>query len=201
MMAHYQIALILELENAQGPIPKMEFDRQSEQTWDRSVVAEVTKLFEQFRAPLFRYLVSFGLRDADCEEVVQETFLALYRHLKKNEDREHVRGWIFRVGHNLALKIRQTRLRDVPLDEAGAHPDLLPDPERQAAFSEWQDQMIAIYGALPELDRECLSLRAEGLRYREIAGVLGISLGSVAQSLARSIAKLQRASARHEARR
>ena len=46
--------------------------------------------------------------------------------------------------------------------------------------------------ALPEQDRTCLALRAEGLRYREIARILGISLGSVADSLAQSFAKLSR---------
>jgi RNA polymerase sigma-70 factor (ECF subfamily) len=38
-----------------------------------------------------------------------------------------------------------------------------------------------------------LHLRAEGLRYREIAGVLGISLGAVSLSLQRSFARLIRA--------
>jgi len=47
--------------------------------------------------------------------------------------------------------------------------------------------------ALPETDQQCLSLRAEGLRYREIAAVVGISLGSVAASLERSLDRLARA--------
>ena len=42
----------------------------------------------------------------------------------------------------------------------------------------------------PDRDRRCLLLRAEGLRYRDIAGTLGMSLGGVAKSLARSIARL-----------
>jgi RNA polymerase sigma-70 factor (ECF subfamily) len=42
----------------------------------------------------------------------------------------------------------------------------------------------------------CPHLRAEGLRYREIADALGVSLGSVAQSLARSLEKLQRVDGR-----
>jgi len=46
--------------------------------------------------------------------------------------------------------------------------------------------------ALPEQDRCCLSLRAEGLRYREIAEVVGISIGSVAASLEKSLSRLTR---------
>ena len=50
--------------------------------------------------------------------------------------------------------------------------------------------MRAVLRAMPERDRQCVYLRAEGLRYREIANVLGMSLGGVAKSLARAIARL-----------
>jgi len=46
--------------------------------------------------------------------------------------------------------------------------------------------------ALPSNDQACLRLRAEGLRYREIAEIVGISLGSVSNSLARSLERLER---------
>jgi RNA polymerase sigma-70 factor (ECF subfamily) len=52
---------------------------------------------------------------------------------------------------------------------------------------------MAVLHALPEQDQACLYLRAEGLRYREIADVLDISLGSVSISLTRSLARLHRA--------
>jgi RNA polymerase sigma-70 factor (ECF subfamily) len=46
---------------------------------------------------------------------------------------------------------------------------------------------------LPQRDRACLALRAEGFRYREIADILGISLGSVAASMANVARKVGRA--------
>ncbi len=56
-----------------------------------------------------------------------------------------------------------------------------------------QQRLRAVVRALPEQDRYCIHLRAEGLRYREIAEVLGMSLGGVASSLGRSLARLGRA--------
>ena len=70
------------------------------------------------------------------------------------------------------------------------HPTL--NPEEELANDRKQRQFSSILQALPEQDRRCLYLRAEGLRYREIAEVLGMSLGSVAASLARSLARFQR---------
>ena len=54
-------------------------------------------------------------------------------------------------------------------------------------------RLLAVVKALPEQDRRCLALRAEGLRYRQIAEVLGMSLGGVANSLERSLERITRA--------
>jgi RNA polymerase sigma-70 factor (ECF subfamily) len=59
-----------------------------------------------------------------------------------------------------------------------------------------QQHLMAVLQALPERDRCCLGLRLEGLRYREIAPVLGMSLGAVSISLTRSLARLMRANER-----
>jgi len=157
---------------------------------------EVVSLYDQFRNPLLRYLFSLRVPPADGEEIVQEVFLFLFRHLREGKSRANLRGWIFRVGHNLALKSRQRRTR-----APEAIPDTIeqhccdpgPDPEQQAAVNQRQARLLAVVRALPEQDQCCLSLRAEGFRYREIAEVLGISLGSVANSLERSLARLNRA--------
>src|ERR1700691_4584684 len=65
---------------------------------------EVMVLYVQFRDPLLRYALSLGIRVHDAEEVIQEVFLSLFRHLQLRRSRKNLRGWIFRVAHNLALK-------------------------------------------------------------------------------------------------
>ncbi len=155
------------------------------------------------RDRILRYALSFGLPVADAEEVLQETFLALYQHLLRERSRDSLSGWLFRVTHNLSLKrrIAITRTAGSPLtegveSEAALIADPQPGPEDQFAFRQRRDRLQSVVDALPELDRECLYLRAEGLRYREIAEVLGISLGSVANSLAKSLARLSTANER-----
>src|SRR5271154_7401107 len=72
---------------------------------------EVMDLFEQFRNPLLRYALSFGIPVHDAEEIVQETFLALFRHLQLRRSRKNLRAWSFRVVHNLTLKQRYANQR------------------------------------------------------------------------------------------
>lgn len=158
---------------------------------------EVAALFDQWRNPLLRYVLSFGLTMHDGEEVIQEVFLSLFRHLRLGKPRQNLRGWAFRVAHNVALK-RCYRNREAVLsapDEAAAarYPDPAPNPEEALVTRQRQKRLLAVVSAFPEQDRCCLYLRAEGLRFREIAEALGMSLGAVSLSLARSLAKLARA--------
>jgi RNA polymerase sigma-70 factor, ECF subfamily len=175
------------------------FSGQASEPMPSQIGEEVVELFEQLRTPLLRYLMTLGLNVQDGEEVIQEVFLALFQHLKKGKRGDNLRGWIFRVAHNLALKqFRSTKSKieraSVPIDEVQTEfvsPAATPEQMLEQAHSEARIQ--AVIQALPEQDRRCLYLRAEGLRYREIAEALGVSLGSVANSLERAIGKLSRA--------
>jgi RNA polymerase sigma-70 factor (ECF subfamily) len=155
---------------------------------------EVVRLFDELRAPLLRYQLSLGLPVADAEEIVQEVFLSLYQHLRQGKSRSNLRAWTFTVAHNLALKSRNRTQRSSSVVDEDAI-DQSPGPEERLADLQRQTRLQAVVRALSEPDQICLSLRAEGLRYREIAGILGISLGSVANSLERSLARLARADA------
>jgi RNA polymerase sigma-70 factor, ECF subfamily len=155
---------------------------------------EVIELFNQWRDPLLRYLLGCSLAVSDSEDIIQETFLALFQHLRRGKSRQNLRGWLFRVAHNLALKKRQRAKLAVAVEDSLIDP--APNPEDRFATSQTQERLIAVLHALPEQHRRCLYLRAEGLRYREIAEVLDISLGAVSLYLERSLAHIARAAKR-----
>ena len=158
---------------------------------------EVIDLFDQFRIPLLRYVSALGLPIPDGEEIVQEVFLALFRHLKEGKPRTNLKGWLFRVAHNLTLKQRTRNGRQERLNSgeslAAHHLVAELNPEEELAGTQRRQRLLVAAAALTETDRCCLYLRAEGLRYRQIAEVLGISLGGVSLSLARSLNRLAEA--------
>jgi RNA polymerase sigma-70 factor (ECF subfamily) len=165
-----------------------------------AVEAEVIALFDELRDRLLRYTLSCGLSSADGEDIVQEAFLSLFRHLRQGKPRIHLRGWLFRVSHNLGLKRRSENGKccELTASDAGeiGNIDQGLNPEEHALFSQRRTRLLAVLQALPDQDQKCLRLRAEGLRYREIAEVLGLSLGSVSASLTRSLNRLGRAGER-----
>ena len=162
---------------------------------------EVLALFDELRSRLLRYVLSFGLSSADGEEIIQDAFLSLLKHMQQGKSRRNLRGWLFRVAHNQSLKrlAGNDRRREIgDCDPMGAelHADPSPNPEEHVRLAQRHARLQAVLRALPVQDQSCLRLRAEGLRDREIAEVLGISLGSVSASLTRSLERLARADER-----
>ena len=148
-------------------------------------------IFEKQRAPVCRYLVSLGLRPAVASEIAQEAFLRLYRHLRSKGRSENLRGWVFRVAHNLAVN-ELKRAGTAEAEPQGLETDPAGDPEQALLRKERMGRMQTAIRALPRRQQECLHLRAEGLRYREIAEALGIAVSSVAEAVQRAMETLAR---------
>jgi RNA polymerase sigma-70 factor (ECF subfamily) len=136
---------------------------------------------------MYRYLLALGLDSAEAEEVLQETFLRLCQHLASDNPQAKLRGWVFRVAHNLARDEHRRRkrrpaqsLHSVPAS-AASPVDPRATPEQQLIAREQEDQLVTALGRLPANQQYCLHLRAEGLRYREIAEVLGVGTSTVAE--------------------
>jgi RNA polymerase sigma-70 factor (ECF subfamily) len=153
---------------------------------------EVSGMFDELRQPLFRYFLCAGLSREDADEGIQETFLRLHLHLQKDGDRSNLRGWIFQVARNLARnqhKSARLRLTDA-LENDNALPGPEGSPEEQAIRNERMRRLQRSMEMLTPRQRECLLLRASGLRYREIAEVLGVGISSVGELVQRAAALL-----------
>jgi RNA polymerase sigma-70 factor (ECF subfamily) len=135
-----------------------------------------------------------GVPSNQAQEVTQEVFLRLYQTMRKGAQIENLRAWLFRVAHNLGIKVRQRErsLRVVSPDwnqfssPVEAPDDMLINRQRNS-------RVAATMETLSPQQRHCLYLRSEGLRYREIAEVIGISSSSVNEFLRRAIARLAEA--------
>jgi RNA polymerase sigma-70 factor (ECF subfamily) len=153
---------------------------------------EATTLFRELRKPLHRYLVCLGLSSDEAQDVVQDTFLSLHRHLSAGGSDENIRSWLFRVAHNQARNRQNSydRRFSAPLrDNAESILDQAT-PERVLLEKEKLERLASAIRTLADGERECLLLRASGLRYREIGEVLGIATSTVADTVERAVKKL-----------
>jgi RNA polymerase sigma-70 factor (ECF subfamily) len=153
---------------------------------------EATTLYRELRKPMLRYLVCLGLSSDEAQDVVQDAFLSLHKHLVSGGPQDNIRSWLFRVAHNGARNRQHSYDR-----RFGSQLDLDSDsishsatPEEVVLEKEKFRRLGKAIRLLTESERECLLLRASGLRYREIGEVLGISTSTVADTVDRAVKKL-----------
>lgn len=154
--------------------------------------SEATDLYRELHKPLLRYLAGLGLSTEEAQDVVQESFLSLHKHLARDGSQENIRGWLFRVAHNRARNYQQSyasRLGE-PLSSDHEPISHAATPEQAVLEKEKSQRLEMAIRRLTGPERECLMLRAEGLRYREIGEVLAIPTSTVADTVDRAIKKL-----------
>ncbi len=141
------------------------------------------------------YLLCLGVPSSQAQEVTQEVYLRLYRTMRKGETILNMRAWLFRVAHNLGLKVRsrERAFRSVSPDWERFTQLTVESPERAMLDREKMKRLQMALKTLSPQQRNCLYLRCEGLRYREIADVMGVSSSTVNEFLRRAVARLAEA--------
>jgi RNA polymerase sigma-70 factor (ECF subfamily) len=155
---------------------------------------QVAQLFLEARDDVYRYLLSLGLYPPQAQEGAQEVFLRLYATLKKGENIQNPRAWIFRVAHNLGLNIRARQNSQAPFDAELESKLAVSEMNPEQSLLE-REKALRFHNAIQRLSdqqRRCLFLRMEGLRYPEIGSVMGISASAVGEFLRRAIKRLKK---------
>ena len=151
--------------------------------------AETLRLFEEHGAALFRFCRGVLRHTGDAEDVVQETFLKLLHHLQQGGDRRNLKSWLFTVAANACRDRTRWRLRWLPW--AAERDDRTVDPIDPAGEvrlkPDTTEQARTAFRTLARRDRLLLSLRAQGLSYKDIAVASGIREQSVGRLLARAL--------------
>lgn len=161
---------------------------------------KVVRVYAALRSPVYQYLAAAFGDAAEAEDITQETFLRLYVYWSSGRTiaDDRLRSWVFRVAHNLAID-RKRNSKFVDELDSEAHlaamlelPDSGRNPEETLLDEERFNSIRNGLALLSKQERQCLHLRAEGFRYREIAEILGITSSSVAEFLRRALRKLMR---------
>jgi RNA polymerase sigma-70 factor (ECF subfamily) len=163
-----------------------------------NIADDVLLLYDDCAPAVRRFVRSCGIPPDVADDIVQETFIALFQHLRKGGGRQNLRGWLMQVGYRQALKYRRRegrrwRWQRPWTEDVEDVRDGTEGPEESCVAKSDERRLRAVLRALPERDRQCVLLRADGLRYRDIATTLGISLGAVAKSLTRAVGRLSAA--------
>jgi RNA polymerase sigma-70 factor (ECF subfamily) len=166
-------------------------------------------LVRRYEGELFGYLRRYLGDEVLAEDVFQNSFLQLYLKRDLYEPGRPVRPWLYTIATNQAIDAlrRQGRHQALSLEQHREEPvggelsTLLemiqsrdPDPLEHASMEEKRQRVRASVADLPDFLRQVLVLTYfQGLKYREVADILGIPVGTVKSRLHAALVKLQEA--------
>jgi RNA polymerase sigma-70 factor, ECF subfamily len=153
--------------------------------------AALEELFRRYRLPAYRVAYRLLGHEADALDAVQEGFVKALTHLQSFQGRSTFKTWLMRVVSNAALDLGRQRgrrelvsLGAAPAEADGVVPAEAPDPARGLEQADLRRLLQQALQSLPEAQRRTFVLHADGgLSYREVAEVLGISIGTVMSRL------------------
>lgn len=170
--------------------------------------AELTARFERDAVPLLDVLYGGARRmtrsHSDAEDLVQDTMLRAYRRFRQFRDGTHLRAWMFRIMHNIWIdNYHKTQCRP---------PEQLCDEITDWQHAAWQrhtsmgdrsaeivaleslpdNEIIDAVEALPDIHRMVVYYADVcGYRYREIADIMDIPIGTVMSRLHKARKRLR----------
>jgi len=151
---------------------------------------ELAELYGKHAAALLRYGSLFAPANEAARDAVQETFLRYFIERRSGRAIHNPTGWLYEVmRHYLLSRLKRAKARE-EVGDAGL--EMLPSTQRDPESLFVQSEMErGIAARLTVREMECVTLRAGGLSYREIADAMDVRPGTVGAVLARVQKKLR----------
>jgi len=171
-----------------GPVPAAEFDQ----------------IYDRYKDDIFRFVCHLAGDRAEAEDLFQEVWVRVARHLTAGLDPAGVKPWLLRIAVNLHCDaLRRKRVRrlfflsktrgDAWRTSSHGEAAEREDPAVRAEQATLQRRIDLAMGALPDRQRRIFVLQeVEGLKQAEIAGIMGIPVGTVKSLMHRAVRRLQK---------
>lgn len=164
------------------------------------------EFFERFRQTAFRTAYRMLGNEPDALDATSDAFVKAFRSAHSFRGTSAARTWFYRVVANTCLDIRREKRRNVSLDTEAEDGGTLGDLVKSDAATPTEESLRAELGgkiseAIAKLDEKHRSVfvlaAVEDLSYKEIARVLGISMGTVMSRLFYARKYLQKSLKKH----
>lgn len=156
---------------------------------DPAAFADLTRRHQDH---VFNFLYRMTGNREDAEDLTQETFVRIHRALPRFRAGSPFKPWMYKIATNLAINQYHARKPTSQLAEEYPSASPFTSPELMAELRETQRDLRKAMLQLPEQYRAILLLRhMNDLSYQDIAGALGVPIGTAKVRLHRARKMLQ----------
>lgn len=138
-------------------------------------------VFKCFYEPLLAYVTTFTMDRQEAKDIVQNSFIILWEKRKKLSDDSSIKNYLFTVAHNLFInQHRKNQFKNKVFIELKSKALSNRINEEEITTLERIKKLLVLIDSLPPRCKEILLLnKREGLKYKEIANRLNISVKTV----------------------
>jgi RNA polymerase sigma-70 factor (ECF subfamily) len=152
-------------------------------------------LISKYLKPIYSFIFGYVQNQQDAEDLTQETFLKMWRNLKKFKKEKNFENWLFTIAKNTCFDFLRKKRKNLILNAENleivadlAHP-LLEKMEKESLLEKLKKEIEK----LPFKMKEVIDLHYNfGLNFREISEILGEPMNTVKSRHKRAISKLKR---------
>lgn len=137
------------------------------------MTSSIENIWKEFHSKLRQFIVMRVSNADDAEDMLQEVFIRIYKNINSLKDEQKLTSWIFQITRNVIIDYYRSKKEIYDLDNEN-HPDKSEEEDSIRKLSVGLNEFVE---HLPPIYKEAIQLtEIEGLKQRELAEKLGISL-------------------------
>lgn len=153
------------------------------------------QLMNRYQEMMYQHIRRIVRDHEDTNDVLQNTFIKVFKHIDKFEGRSSLYTWMFRIATNEALS-HQAKRKRMQLVDAGETKDTGLEnslrAEKQLAPETIGELLTAALESLPDKQKSVFNLRYyEEMSYRQMSELLGTSEGALKASFHHAVKKIE----------
>jgi len=156
-----------------------------------SILISTKYIWEEFKEPLKRFITVRVKNEYDAEDILQEIFYKIHKHISCLKEESKLRAWIFQIAHNAVADHYRCQKNQNSISVAPK--DVTDEPA--AIIDTNQDIILCLRSMihyLPKKYRQAILLSEfEGLTQKELAEKLGLSLSGAKSRIQRARKELK----------
>ena len=152
------------------------------------------KLLREYQRPLYNHIRNIVLNHDDTDDVLQNTFIKVFRYLKDFKGDSKLFSWMYRIATNEAITFINQKAKKNGITSVALQTRLVDNLKADVYFdgNEIQIKLQKAVASLPEKQQLVFKMKYyEELKYEEISEVLGTSVGALKASYHHAVKKIE----------
>ena len=152
------------------------------------------KLLSDYQKPLYNHIRNIVLNHDDADDVLQNTFIKVFQHLKNFKGESKLFSWMYRIARNEALTFLNQKAKKNGISSEALQNKVIDNLKSDSYFDgdELQIKLQKAIISLPEKQQLVFKMKYfEELKYEEISEIVGTSVGALKASYHHAVKKIE----------